>query len=148
MSSSNNSTQGVDETTNVAFHAMADSDEYMESDSALQSFCMLVANVLTAAIPNNPQRDCPEQGRLAKRLGSEFVGMMSDTGKVVLWGSRPAFPVLIPATENWSYTIYSNAQHAPGPCRLTDFQRLRITTDREQGIRKEVYSDREFGSRH
>ena len=75
-----NASQGVVEAANMA---MSEAD-----DDTLDTIWRPVAEALLASIPEDFQRDWPELAQLADDAGPDFVGVTSDTRRVVVWGER------------------------------------------------------------
>lgn len=71
---------------NNAMAAVAASADHDKSNS-IQNIWMPAADAFFASIPEEFERDWPELYAIAEDLGSDFVGVTSDTRRIVGWGA-------------------------------------------------------------
>ena len=71
--------QGVVEAANAAMDETSDSDRCREIWEP-------IANALLDSVPQHFERDWPDLWGEAKDAGPDFVGVTSDTRRVVVWG--------------------------------------------------------------
>ena len=77
-----NSTQEFVEAANIAMAMTPDGEDHARR---ILNIWEPVANALAASIRDDLAVNWPAEASLAEDLGPDFVGMTSDTGKVVSW---------------------------------------------------------------
>ena len=75
-----NAQQGIVEAANAA---MAEQDD----EESCREIWEPIANALIESAPSEFERDWPELWTVAQALGPDFVGITSDTRRVVAWGA-------------------------------------------------------------
>lgn len=78
---------------NVAMRETAESGiGAAEKSARIEAIWRPVAQALTESIRPELPTNWPEQWRIAKSLGADFVGQTSDTGRIVSWGAELTVP--------------------------------------------------------
>jgi hypothetical protein len=87
MSTHYNAMQTIVEAANIAMAEIADAGQGRRDDSdAFREVWEPVAKALWDSIPEEFARDWPAEFAAADAAGADFIGVTSDTRKVVIWG--------------------------------------------------------------